>query len=246
MRHMQRQRALADSGHTADDGNGRSGGSGTRVRRIRIRIRIHIRVRGQGQVQFLVYVSAAGEVGRWGWELGGPGRRRFRRGGALGQVGVLMTITITVMATITVMVTFGLVGFPLPVLIPVPVLVLVLVLVPVLVPQDLQMRLAHCGARLDPEFLDQAGAQVTVDGQGLGLTSGAVQYEHQQPVEGLPQGCSATRAANSGARAASRTGPRPLAARASSALAFACASAEAPTSPKIQETPVPPAPPSRP
>lgn len=50
------------------------------------------------------------------------------------------------------------------------------------------MRLAHRGTRLDPQLLDQAGPQVAVDGQGLRLATGAVQHEHQQPVEGLPQG----------------------------------------------------------
>ncbi len=55
------------------------------------------------------------------------------------------------------------------------------------VPQDLQMRLAHRGARLDAQLPDQAGPQVAVDGQGLRLATGAVQHEHQQPVEGLPQ-----------------------------------------------------------
>lgn len=49
------------------------------------------------------------------------------------------------------------------------------------------MRLGHRGARLDAQFLDQAGAQVAVEGQGLGLAAGAVEGQHQLAVEGLAQ-----------------------------------------------------------
>lgn len=49
------------------------------------------------------------------------------------------------------------------------------------------MRLPHRGSRFDAEFLDQAGPQVAVDGEGFGPASGAMQHEHQQPVEGLTE-----------------------------------------------------------
>ncbi len=49
------------------------------------------------------------------------------------------------------------------------------------------MGLADCVAGLDPEFLDEAGAQVAVDGQGLRLAAGAVQDEHELAVVCLTQ-----------------------------------------------------------
>lgn len=50
------------------------------------------------------------------------------------------------------------------------------------------MCLADRRPRLHAEFLDQAGAQVAVDGEGLGLAAGAVEGEHQLAVVGLAQG----------------------------------------------------------
>ncbi len=49
------------------------------------------------------------------------------------------------------------------------------------------MRLADRRAGFDAEFLDQAGPQVTVHGESLGLTAGAVQGEHELTVVGLAQ-----------------------------------------------------------
>ncbi len=49
------------------------------------------------------------------------------------------------------------------------------------------MGLAHRGARLDTQLLDETSAQVPVDGQRLGRAAGAMQDEHQQAVETLPQ-----------------------------------------------------------
>ncbi|KOG18617.1 hypothetical protein ADK36_21705 [Streptomyces viridochromogenes] len=54
-------------------------------------------------------------------------------------------------------------------------------------PQHLHMCLPHPRPRLHTEFLDQAHAQVAVDGEGLGAAAGAVQGEHQVAVEGLAQ-----------------------------------------------------------
>jgi hypothetical protein len=50
------------------------------------------------------------------------------------------------------------------------------------------MRLPYRRPRLDAEFLDQAVAQVPVDGQGFGLAAGAVEGEHQLAVVALPEG----------------------------------------------------------
>jgi hypothetical protein len=57
----------------------------------------------------------------------------------------------------------------------------------VAVPEDLQVCPAHRGSRLDAEFVEQAGPQVAVDGEGLGLAAVAVQDEHQKPVERLAE-----------------------------------------------------------
>ena len=61
-------------------------------------------------------------------------------------------------------------------------------------------RISRCASRTADPARRRAprpgGPQRPVDGQGLGLASGAVQDEHQLPVEGLSRGCSA-RAANS-------------------------------------------------
>jgi hypothetical protein len=55
------------------------------------------------------------------------------------------------------------------------------------VAEYLDVGVADGRARLDAEFLDQAGAQVAVDGEGLGLAAGAVEGEHQLAVVGLAQ-----------------------------------------------------------
>ncbi len=49
------------------------------------------------------------------------------------------------------------------------------------------MGVAHGGARLHAEFVGEAGPQVAVDDEGLGLAAGAVQGEHELAVVGLPQ-----------------------------------------------------------
>ncbi|CAM5255797.1 hypothetical protein SALBM217S_04500 [Streptomyces griseoloalbus] len=49
------------------------------------------------------------------------------------------------------------------------------------------MGVAHGGPRLHAEFVGEAGAQVAVDDEGLGLAAGAVEGEHELAVVGLPQ-----------------------------------------------------------
>lgn len=49
------------------------------------------------------------------------------------------------------------------------------------------MGLAHGLTRLHAEFVGEPGAQIAVDDEGLCLTAGAVQGEHQLAVVGLPQ-----------------------------------------------------------
>lgn len=54
-------------------------------------------------------------------------------------------------------------------------------------PQHLHMGLADLRARFHAEVLDEAGAQVAVDGEGLGAAAGAVQGEHELAVVGLTE-----------------------------------------------------------
>ncbi len=54
-------------------------------------------------------------------------------------------------------------------------------------PQHLPVRVPHRRARLHTQLVDQAAAQLAVDGEGLRLAPGAVQHQHQLAVEVLAE-----------------------------------------------------------
>ena len=56
-----------------------------------------------------------------------------------------------------------------------------------LVPEDLRLEPLELRAGLDSEFVDEAGARILVDLQGLRLPARTIQREHELPAEGLAE-----------------------------------------------------------
>jgi hypothetical protein len=81
------------------------------------------------------------------------------------------------------------------------------------VAQDLHVGVAYRGARFHAEFVQEAGPEVPVDGQGLGLAAGAVQDEHEETVEGLPERVLGDQGGEFGGEGAERVRPGGVLAR---------------------------------
>ncbi len=54
-------------------------------------------------------------------------------------------------------------------------------------PEDLRLEPLELRAGLDPEFVDEAGARILVDLQGLRLPARTIQREHELPAKGLAE-----------------------------------------------------------